>query len=348
MKNSFATVIILLVLTLQITGCKKEELTKKNNAVSEKAKTAEVVSDTVFDRKNSYYPFMKKNHPEVINEHAMFFREKDIDLDGQNEAIIAFGNGSDNNPSIDNIFILKNDHGTITEIEADFGFEKYPFSNIQLVSLKGKDKYYISLEIAQWFNAKGFALYEMTGNDIKQIFTSASLIKEDDGFTGEFNDSLIDSNKDGQVDGYIQSTQYYLFSMKNKFAFENGTFNLKQKYFVMDEYPDTVFYVITQYICFRSFSFRDKMSNQRLEELCLDKTANPGPLKLETWELIFKSLNNNSVEMTDDYYDNDDVIDTKAIVEFSDSEKNINCQLKFELHRSGEKWQITKVDVVNN
>ena len=41
MKNSIIIAIILLALILQVTGCKKQELTKKDDAASEKVKTAQ-------------------------------------------------------------------------------------------------------------------------------------------------------------------------------------------------------------------------------------------------------------------------------------------------------------------
>lgn len=337
MRNNKILSVLFLVLMLQVTGCKKEEPKKKNNNVSEKVKTAPIVNDTIFDKKSPYYSFIQKNYPEALHDKVIYFKEKDLDLDGQNEAIIAFGNDSDSDSLVDNLLVLKNNQGSIKEIKANFGLEKYSFSKIQLISLKGENKCYISVEIFEDLSVTGFAIYEMIDNQIKQVFISGSV----DENSKDYNDVLISSCNNGLFDGYIQNIQYYLFKIKKEFVYEKGNFKLKQKYFVMEEYPDSVFYVIMQYISLRSINFTDKISNQRLQELCLDKTANPGPLKVETWNLIYRNLNNNSVQMQDD-----DDYNTKATVEFSDLDKNINYQLKFELQNTNEKWQITKVEVV--
>ena len=127
MKNTIIVSILLFALMFQISGCKKEETYKKNNSVSKKKAKVETVSDTIFDRKNIFYPFIKKNHPEALNDKVSFFQEKDLDLDGQNEMIIAFSRDSDAGPFTQNLFVLKNDNGTIKEIKSDFGFKKYSF-----------------------------------------------------------------------------------------------------------------------------------------------------------------------------------------------------------------------------
>lgn len=340
MKNTIIITVLLFLFMFQITGCKKEETSKKNNSISEKKAITQSVTDTIFDRKNSYYPFIQKNHPELLNYKINFFWEKDLDGDGQNEAIIAFGRDSDTGLVVENILVLKNDNGTIKEIKSDFDFKKYSFSDIQLISLKGKNKSYINLEIFEGPYAVRYAIYEMIDDQIKPFFICPSL----DG-NHEYDYELIDSDKDGSIDGFVQNINYERFNTKNQFVFENNSFRFKKINYIMDEYPDMPKPVVTQYICIKSLGLNDNTSNRRLQELCIDKEINEIPLTTQNWK---------SAYLKSSAYEDDAIqIDTdeekgigSAKVDFKDSKKNINYQLKFDLQKNGDRWQIIKVELL--
>lgn len=276
MKNSITIAIILLVLMLQITGCKKDSKTQ-NKAIKTKTET-KAVFDTIFDRKSPYYSFIQKNHPKALNDEVSFFQESDLDLDGQDEIILAFQRDSDAGPFLENFFVLKNENGIIKEIKNNFDFENYSYSDIQLISLKGKSKYYIKVETFEGPYASGFAIYEMINNEIKQFFISPSVGKN----YREYDDSLVDSKKDGQFDSYIQNITYQNLTVQNTFSFENGISKLKKTDYIFEEYPQDVESLIKHYMCIRSINFSNKKLNERLQELCLDKNANETFLNKET------------------------------------------------------------------
>ncbi|KAF2339783.1 hypothetical protein [Flavobacterium tistrianum] len=342
MKNTIIVYALLFVLIFQLTSCKKDNSKTQNETVKDKTES-KAVFDTIFDRKNPYYAFIKKNHPKALNENdkVSFFKESDLDLDGQDEVILAFERDSDAGPFIQNLFVLKNENGIIKEIKFNSNYEKYEFDNIELISLKGKDKPYIKLETFEGPSAIGFAIYEMVDNQIKQTFLSASVGKN----SYEYDDSLTDSQKNGFFDGYTQTLMYELFNVENIFSFENNTFKLKKRSCVFENYPKEVESVVTQYICLKSLGFTDKASSKRLDELCLDKNVNELALNTEIWKSAYLKI----ITDGDDGLKIDEIeAEFGAIltVDFNDSKKNVNYQLRFKLIETNEKWQITKIELI--
>lgn len=340
MKNTIITSILLFVLMLQIAGCKKEETNKKNNSVSEKKAISQTVTNTIFDNKNSYYAFVQKNNPELLDYELRFFWEKDLDGDGQNEAIISFESESGiGNNIIEDILILKKDNGIIKEIQSDFDFENYSYKGVQLISLRGKNKSCIKVETFEGPYAFGFAIYEMIDNRIKQIFISPSVGQN----YREYDDSLVDSKKDGLFDTYIQNILYQNLTVKNTFSFENGISKLKKTDYIFEGYPEEVESLIKHYMCIRSINSSNKKLSERLQELCLDKNANETFLNKELWTLFYDDSVSDISPIQIDI--NGDEATAVTNLDFSYLKQNID-QLQFKLHRSNNKWQITKIEVV--
>lgn len=337
MKNTIIMSILLFVLMFQLTSC-KEDSKSQNKDIKTKTET-KAVFDTIFDRKNPYYAFIKKNHPKALNDEVSFFQESDLDLDGKDEVILAFERDSDAGPFIQNLFILKKEDGIIKEIKSNFG--NYTFDNIQLISLKGKDKPCIMLEIFEGPSELGFAIYEMIDNQIKQTFLSASV-----GLNYiEYYDSLIDSKKDGYYDKYIQDIVYSDFKLEKEYVFENELFVLKNKHYILNKYPDTERWVVMQYMSIKSLDFYDNTINKRLQQISLHNSNEL--LSKANWDLAFKSALQDVEALK---IDEQSEFGTTITVDFTDSKKNIEYKLQFELEETSEssgKWQITNVSLNN-
>lgn len=329
--------ILLFVLMFQLTSC-KEDSKSRNKDIKTKTET-KAVFDTIFDRKNPYYAFIKKNHPKALNDEVSFFKEADLDLDGQDEVILAFSKDSDAGPFLENFFVLKNENGIIKEIKNDFDFGNYSYKDIQLISLRGKSKSYIKVETFEGPYAFGFAIYEMINNQIKQVFISPSVGKN----YREYDDSLVDSKKDGQFDTYIQNILHQNLTVENTFSFENGISKLKKTDYIFEGYPGDIEALINHYMCIRSINSSNNKLNQRLQLLCNYKNANE-LLSRETWGLIY----NYSIENIEPIKINmnEEELTAEAVLDFKDSKKNIDYQLKFDLQKNGEKWQITNIEVI--
>jgi len=79
-----------------------------------------------------------------------------------------------------------------------------------------KKQKYILESLTNGAALSGFALYEIDGDEIVQIEYSASA-------TGAGEDHLIDTNKDGFYDGYVQNRYSYDVLISMYQAFISGT-----------------------------------------------------------------------------------------------------------------------------
>ena len=340
-NNNIATAIILLVLMLQIMGCKKEEPTKKNNAVSEKVKIEPAVTDTVFDRKSPYYSFIQKNHPEALKNELSFFKEKDLDLDGQSEALIAFEDDSDGGSYITNIFVLKKDNGFIREIVCDFGLKNYdlPISNIDLVLMQNKKQSYIYLSHSYGPQQDGFSICELSNNKIELIYKSQSANKE------EYSEVLIDADNDGQYDGLVQHQELDSGEYTDHFfTFDNGVFTPTNNPFLSKNYPSNAQGVVCQYINLKASKFSSVLIEQRLQQLCIDNSLDNDQINQYMWAVMCHRTISGSDKL--ETIKNSDTGMISLTGKYYDINKGSEFKVFYELHKSGEKWQITKIELI--
>ncbi|MFC4475625.1 hypothetical protein [Flavobacterium chungangensis] len=338
-KMKFTAVIwfVIMALFFQLSCGKKEEPSKKNTTISEKVKIELAVTDTIFDRKSPYYSFIQKNHPEALKEELLFFQEKDIDLDGQNEAIVGFGSKGEikRENSINDIFLLRNENGIIMELDLGSDFQRIaePVYDIKFITLQGQKQFYIYKGLTAGEYTNGFVLYEFTNNEIKEFCYSMAPIRYG-------TDVLTDSNNDGQYDSYTQEAESLgkiSFPYKKTYVLNNGVFTLKNIDVEVGKYPDNIQEVLQQYIALRKIDFKkSKQAIQRLNLLCLDDR-----LDEVDWQNTFSDFLDNPIRF--DVKQNGNTASALGVYT-DDNEKKY--RLEFELHKSGEKWQITKIDIV--
>jgi len=334
MKKSIIFKIIMISVVLQLASCGKEQ--KKDQ--KEKIVNQEQVLDTVFDSKNPYYLFIQKNHPQILKENKlMSFHEKDIDLDGIKEGIVALGQFSDDSGiALEHLFILKNDQGVIKEIICDF--EKYRsffITNISLISLQNKKQSYLLLGGMD----DGFVIFELVNNKLKEICVSPH--SEYDG-SYEF----IDSNSDGKYEGYIHK-EINIIPTENHFVFENGVAKKTNTKVEIPDYPENIKDVVYQYIGLQSLgaSFcKIPEVNKRIGELCIDKSAAATKWERSAWNdtcAMYFSDKWDGVQ-----FDIDEKIDSAIVFVDCDDCKTLTVGLRFELQKLGNKWQIIALDAL--
>jgi len=331
MKFNVVGGFVIITLVLQLCGCTKEKKVKKAKADKEH----KVASDTIFDRESPYYIFIQKNHPEALKDKLFFFKEKDIDLDGSMEAVVAFSKETDAGTLAENVFVLKNDNGVIKQIVLK-DIDIYSIDEVKIISLKGKRQSYICFNLFEGPYQEAFAIYELKGNKLEQICISDSFNKDYE----DYDDELIKTNNSNEFDGYSQDISYYFFNLKKIYAFENDVFKFKNKYYVVEDYPNPVVSVVLQYMSIKSLDFHDDIINKRLDELSL---GNSDLLSNVNWSLAYTSA-----------IDDDEVLkiaekseySTIVTVDFLDSKTDINYYLRFELKKTNEKWQITKIELL--
>lgn len=347
MKFNVVGGFVIITLVLQLCGCTKEKKVKKAKADKEH----KVASDTIFDRESPYYIFIQNNYPKAIKDKMLFFQEKDIDLDGINEAVVALGQNTESGPHINNLFVLKNDSGTVKQVIGRFNLNDPDFfaNDVNLIALQGQQQSYIAVKYYSVSNNNtGISIFELTNNQM-------NVIKETNlsGFKKEYEEKLIDDNDDNEYEGYYQRETYDYrinYYKDTNFIFENGICKEKSSQNYMDSYPDAIQDVLLQYIRLRSEPLSDNIINYRLNELCIDSNANTIKWNKNWYGIGVRS-----------YYDIRDGVDF-GIFEIQEDDETANVtatnkyvdeykvehfyQLQFELQKTDDKWQITKVEIL--
>ena len=345
MKFNAVICIVIIALALQLSSCAKE---KKAQAKTEDKEI--IASDTIFDRESPYYIFIQKNNPKAIKGKLFFFEEKDIDLDGLNEAVIALGENTSSGPHINNLFVLKNDHGIIKEVMGHFNLKgkDYFANDVSLILLQDQQQSYICVKYILKYNT-GISVFELTDNYLKTIReTELSNLMDN-----RYEESLIDEDGDGKYNGCLGldikdlDLSYY---NKTKFVFESGVYVGQWTQYFMADYPDNIQDILLQYIRLRSLAFTGRDIDSRLNELCSDKNANQIKWNKKWYQLgvrnSFQIKNNINVDFLD-IQENDDKANVIATYNLEE-EKDVNgiYQLHFELEKTADKWKITKVEVL--
>lgn len=283
-----------------------------------------------FDLKKPYLAFLNKKHPELLDnvDAGYFYEEKDIDLDGRKEVVIAFENG----PSIERLFVLRNKKGKIEEI-ANWGYANM-FYDVKLISFYGTKPIYICFESNYNPNSNGnYLLYEFVGNKLKDVYNLG------------FYAILVDIDNDGLYDGAIDTCPKCFNSGRNYyeytqyFSLENDGFKLVNMNVSLPNYPNTISNVLIQYLMLKSSSYVDEHwklknipseVNQRLRQLCLDKEACEIKIKYADYlneykEADFSIKQNNN----------------RATATLINGKKE---KLFFQLEKLKDKWHIVKIN----
>lgn len=130
-----------------------------------------------------------------LKENAGKFMKDDIDSDGQQEIIVASGT------DWVSPYVLREKSGKLEKV-GQIDNAGYAIYDIELVKLHNSKNKYICIKLTNDADLSGFALYQVNGNEIKQIVYSASA-------TGAGSDYLSDDDKDGLYNGYIQNRCHY-------------------------------------------------------------------------------------------------------------------------------------------
>lgn len=197
------------------------------------------------------------------NDDIVFEERDDINLDGIEDVIIATGFGDE----VTGIYCLKMVGDTVLGVKNDPSKETgYGIYEVRLIKLQDTPQTYLYCGLTNYVNLYGFTVYELVGNEFKQIAYSASP-------TGAGDDTLTDSDGDGQYDSYTQYRYSYdvLYYDTQRIYVWNGFQFINDVTFVdVYEYPETPEDVVISYISLRVIDDGySKDIKERLSELCL-------------------------------------------------------------------------------
>lgn len=344
----YSTVILmffLIQLCILLNCCVKVKTEEINGEIIESSSENLVTGDTTISSNNRYYLYIKDKYPKLFTttssrpSNLIYYKEKDINLDCHKEIILAFGSQEEDLTmnGIDAFFILQDYFNTIKEIKVDFDGtfqrEHYSKNDIKLISLQGKNQSYICLGVTDHEYFGGFMLLEMKNDTIKEFYYS-KLKKDENG-----NSKLFDKNHDGQYDGYLKRRHLHKsgYRFNTEYVFENDTFNPSVIHVEIPDYPNDIKGLLMQYISLRSLGVVESTEvKERLKELSI--TNNP-EIDEKAWANAY-SVYSDKIK----YNIKESTNTAIALVAYNNSIKKY--QLKFELQKSDDKWQITKVELL--
>lgn len=261
-----------------------------------------------------------------INDKVQMFIKEDIDLDGKQEIVIVF----DGDHGL-KTFILREDGDKMQKI-GQIEESGYGISNVELIKLKGEKKKYIKTELTNWANLSGFELYEVDKNNVRQIIYSASA-------TGAGGDYLIDSDKDGYYEGFIQNRYSYdvlHYYVSRVFHWNGQDFELYKTSISLDNYPENLKDVVLQFLKLTLLN--------SYEEKCDELTKRLSELNISDKKLKFKdeyawseALQIENIDFDED--ENGNVAKVTVIMQ--------NESIEFKLAKKNGKWHITDFNGAN-
>lgn len=211
------------------------------------------------------------------NSDDIVFEERgDIDLDGIEEVIIATGYDD----VVSGVYCLKMKNQKVVGVKNNPAQEGgYAIYEVKLIKLQDSPQTYLYCGLTNYVNLYGFMVYELKGDELMQIAYSASP-------TGAGDDSLNDSDGDGQYDGYTQYRYSYdvLYYDTQRIYVWNGRQFVNEVTFVdVYEYPETPEDVVISYLSLRAINdgYSEEIK-ERLLEMC-KLSDEQITLDLEVW-----------------------------------------------------------------
>jgi hypothetical protein len=201
------------------------------------------------------------------NEELLFQAKQDLDMDGQEEVVVALGY-----PSVDpivstfsQIYVLREQNGDFKQLGGNLNDGGYEVYEVKLIRLQNMTTTYVYCGLTNGEAMRGFQIYELAGDELQKIAYSASA-------SGVGEDELTDLNSDGQMDGYMQRRWSYdvlFYPVTHKYEWRNQAFIRTVTDVEIPAYPETVNDVIVQYVSLRVLQVADSsQAAQRMSELC--------------------------------------------------------------------------------
>ena len=326
-------ILILAIMMLLCVGC------SSNNHLENRGNK----EASVFQQK--YIDFIKDNLDYDEKDTVTFFAKEDIDLDGNNEVVIALGHSDEESSLsyISQVYILRDNNEKIEQIGENLNGYGYSVNEVKLIQLQNKNKKYIYCGLTNSANLTGFKIIELVDNQPQEVCYSASA-------TGAGNDVLKDFDNDGQFDGYVQNRWSYdvlYYSIDRIFTLKNDDFIISKTKVDLPEYPDNVKEVVVQYLTLRVLNIEKSLEvDLRLAELCEYNKANYFDFSSESWyTALYNTICEFDEKINFDINENSDFAEVEV---FYVGEYKKEYKYKFYLTKSDSKWHIVSIEWIGN
>lgn len=289
-----------------------------------------------------------------IDLSLLFFSHEDIDLDGNEEAIAAFGdaelegNESEEDITFSEIYVLRNQGGKIHQIGENLNSGGYGINEIRLVQLDDREEKVVYLGLTNWISMTGFRLVGISGDTLEDLAYSASA-------SGSGEDMLLDSNENGKFDSYEQrrgSYDVFYYGVTRYYSLEQGEFVQTDTSVELLEYPSTPKAAVMEFLALSIIADRLPANvEERLDELCPFREAGG---ERPVLEVDSGTVGNLQLELDgEDAYFEVEESGSDAIVTLVETGTNgTKRQTIFSLAKDSgdgmEKWSIYDIEVVES
>ena len=335
--KKIVSMLILIMLAMNLVSCSKNTVDNVDNE-----KNDNQIENTVKNTSNASDLIKAYINEELIeaDEKILFCYDEDIDLDGNNEVIVAIGTEGEDKLStfVGKAYVLKEVDGEVRRIGDNFAESLYAVYEVKLISLAGDEKKYIYCGLTNGANLVGFRIFEPGDNGLDEIAYSASA-------TGAGSDEIIDSDNDGKIDGYVQNRWSYdvlYYSVRNIYEYNNQKFELVKTEVELPEYPTSPEEVVREYLALNALELqKSEEVSERLGKLCQQDVR--GVIDLSNEEL-FEALSSENLEFESDneITAKENGITANVIVSIEG-----NKRYKFTLNKEKDIWSIGNIVILS-
>jgi hypothetical protein len=339
-------VITFIMITLFV-GCSNSEngntISKPSSEMNSNDTNVPNDKDTSSDMQK-YIDFIQDDHDELVT----FIAKEDIDLDGYDEIVLAFGS-SNEDPQlgyVSGLYILRDINGDIVQLGDNLAESAYGTFEVKLIKLQNKRQTYIYCGLTNGGGLVGFQIYGLSGNDPVVIEYSASA-------TGSGEDILRDLNNDGQVDGYVQNRSsydvlYYSITRTFDWISDRNDFEIRETHVDMPEYPGQIQDVLFQYLSLRVMQEENSPEiNQRLSELCSSPQANDIKIEADQWSFaLYDYLMGFGDRIIFDIKESHETA-TATVTALDDESNKVMITFEFELVKIDDRWGISELNLIS-
>ncbi|WP_334075375.1 MULTISPECIES: hypothetical protein [Paenibacillus] len=274
------------------------------------------------------------------NLELFFFEKEDLDRDGLEEAVVAYGPSEDD---LTDIYVLKNRDGQIVQLGDNLNSGGYSVEEIKLIQLEGREDKVIFLGLTNWASMTGFSLFDLEGGIPENIAYSASA-------TGAGEDVLLDTDNNGRFDCYEQRRYSYdvlYYEVTRTYKLQKGEFIHADTSVNLPDYPASPEEVVEEYL---ALGIIDEQPPQnvasRRAELCRYCSKNPDKAGPQVDYSVMQNLILDLEEEGSALDVKEDDTDATATLKWKD-ENGRQHKAAFRLTKEGTgdsgKWTITDI-----
>ena len=292
------------------------------------------------DSLSVYMPEIMKINPDAARAEPLFFERRDMDNDGYQEIVLAFGEKGDDDDYIYESMILREKDGKLSLVAEDFAGGGYGAYKLELARFAGEADYFLIVYLTNYASLHGLRVLRLSGDQLIEVGYSAS-----GSGTGDVS---LSTNAEGRYDGYTDYRWSYdvlYHDVEARYRWRDGRFIFEDADISPHAYGDApkdtavgfmaLCLLWDQYPC-------DDVENQ-LTELCGRDSRVWASARLIDWGHDSVYYHILGIGGDSDMVIEETVNGATARVTVQNKSTNASYRAVFEMRNSGTYWQIQSV-----